>query len=457
MYRDEVVALVRYAFVAVIPVVDAFVVDAKVLYIFDAARLPVVIPVDDAYVKKRSPATVRVRDGEVEPIPTFPFPRMVKSAAPVDEATVNGFTPPVPCTRKVLVEVVALIPATVPLSLRRLFVSVDAPLHRARYPSVPVPASAPDPQSAPVPESTPVLEIRRHWMLPVIPVIASDDVVAFPRVVLFETMRFDVVAFPETVSAVLDANPSVEVLETVSPPNCAVPVKTGDAEKTSEPVPVSSESESMRFCETPVVVRRLLASVKSAREAVRLVTFKLVVVAVPLIVRPVAPVPPPMVEEPVTLRLVTPVMAPLVTSQLLESMLMMFVLLPIVSVPVVVKVPLMLFEPIVPPVTVSVSAMYESPMVVDARTTPALFVVRIPAPPIPVRPRVVEVAFVSVVLPLMVSPVLVQVEPPIMVFEPRIPPERVRVSAMYESPIVVEAVMRPVVELPTMTPPVFVR
>ena len=76
-----------------------------------------------------------------------------------------------------------------------------------------------------------------------------------------------------------------------------VPVKTGDAEKTSEPVPVSSESESMRFCETPVVVRRLFAEVKSARLAVRLVTLRSVVVAVPRMVRPVAPVPPPMVEE----------------------------------------------------------------------------------------------------------------------------------------------------------------
>ncbi len=45
---------------------------------------------------------------------------------------VNGFTPAVPCTKNVDVEVVALIPATVPLSRKRPVESVLALVQRAR-------------------------------------------------------------------------------------------------------------------------------------------------------------------------------------------------------------------------------------------------------------------------------------------------------------------------------------
>ncbi len=118
--------------------------------------------------------------------------------------------------------------------------------------------------------------------------------------------------------------------------NVGVPVNVGPAEKTAKPVPVSSESESMRFCDTPVVVKALLASVKSARDAVSDVTLRLVVVAVPLMVRPVAPVPPPMVEEPVTVRPVRPVMRPFVTSHVSELISIRSPPSPKVRVPVVV-------------------------------------------------------------------------------------------------------------------------
>ena len=79
--------------------------------------------------------------------------------------------------------------------------------------------------------------------------------------------------------------------------NVGVLVKIGPALKTAFPVPVSSESELMRFAEAPVVVMRLSAPVKSVLFTLSDVTLRLVVVAVPLIVRPVAPVPPPIVDE----------------------------------------------------------------------------------------------------------------------------------------------------------------
>jgi len=71
-------------------------------------------------------------------------------------------------------------------------------------------------------------------------------------------------------------------------------------------------------------------------------------------------------------------------SQPLESMLMASPESPMVRVPVVVRVPLILFEPMVPPERVSASVMYASPTVVEAETTPLLLVVRTP----PVVPSV---------------------------------------------------------------------
>ena len=102
-----------------------------------------------------------------------------------------------------------------------------------------------------------------------------------------------VVAPPITVSPVEDAPPPI-----VDDAFERKPARSGLLLNTARPpVPVSSESASLRNADVPVVVKRLFASVKSARDAVSAVTLRLVVVAVPLMVSPVAPVPPPMVDE----------------------------------------------------------------------------------------------------------------------------------------------------------------
>ena len=55
----------------------------------------------------------------------------------MDEETVNGLTPEVPCTKKVEVEVVALMPDTTPLSRKRPVERPVEEVQRARYPVVP--------------------------------------------------------------------------------------------------------------------------------------------------------------------------------------------------------------------------------------------------------------------------------------------------------------------------------
>ena len=66
------------------------------------------------------PAIWRRSVGVVTPIPTFPLAKIVKSDTPVEEATLNGLSPVdvALCTLSVKVEDVALIPSTVPLSIR---------------------------------------------------------------------------------------------------------------------------------------------------------------------------------------------------------------------------------------------------------------------------------------------------------------------------------------------------
>ena len=56
---------------------------------------------------------------------------------PVDDAILNGFTPAAPLILKVYADEVALIPATVPLSINVPDESVEGDVHRARYPFVP--------------------------------------------------------------------------------------------------------------------------------------------------------------------------------------------------------------------------------------------------------------------------------------------------------------------------------
>ena len=83
------------------------------------------------------PWRARRDEGVDEEIPTLPLLMIERSEVPVDDATVNGLTPAVPCTLKVTVEDVALTPDTVPLSRKRPDDSAVAPVHRARKPGVP--------------------------------------------------------------------------------------------------------------------------------------------------------------------------------------------------------------------------------------------------------------------------------------------------------------------------------
>ena len=64
------------------------------------------------------------------PIPTLPFWSIVNILAPVEDATANGLSPPRPCTKKVKLDDVALIPVEVPLSMRVDVPSVLAVIQR---------------------------------------------------------------------------------------------------------------------------------------------------------------------------------------------------------------------------------------------------------------------------------------------------------------------------------------
>lgn len=75
------------------------------------------------------PATERSWAGEVVPIPTFPVWVMVKRFNPVADATAKGLRVPEPVTSKVVVELVALTPATVPLSIKMPMPVVEAPVN----------------------------------------------------------------------------------------------------------------------------------------------------------------------------------------------------------------------------------------------------------------------------------------------------------------------------------------
>lgn len=67
----------------------------------------------------------------VEPIPTFPFPKTVNKDVPVELLTWKGLFVPVPWTRKLIVDDVALTPATVPLSSNAPVESPDEEVQRA--------------------------------------------------------------------------------------------------------------------------------------------------------------------------------------------------------------------------------------------------------------------------------------------------------------------------------------
>ena len=77
------------------------------------------------------PATDNNWAGVVVPIPTFPVEVMVNKLVPVEDAMAKGFKVPEPVTKRVVVELVALTPETMPLSKRMPVDVVEAPVNLA--------------------------------------------------------------------------------------------------------------------------------------------------------------------------------------------------------------------------------------------------------------------------------------------------------------------------------------
>ena len=111
------------------------------------------VPVTDGVVL---PAITRRSVGVVEPMPMLPLARIEKYEAPDEEATLNGLRLEVEdgCTLKLKVEEVALIPATVPLSIKVEVAIVFGPVYLTPYPLTPpeIPMFAKD--RTPVPSVT---------------------------------------------------------------------------------------------------------------------------------------------------------------------------------------------------------------------------------------------------------------------------------------------------------------
>jgi hypothetical protein len=88
---------------------------------------------------KAVPFTCTFWEGLATPIPTFPAAVIFNIEVPVEEFTWKALLEPVPCTKKLTEEDVALTPATVPLSIITPFPKTVDPVQRATYPFVPVP------------------------------------------------------------------------------------------------------------------------------------------------------------------------------------------------------------------------------------------------------------------------------------------------------------------------------
>jgi hypothetical protein len=90
-------------------------------------------PVEEATVKRLAvevvfvPATTIKPKGVVVPMPTFPPAVTLKTETPLDEATLKGSKVAPAWRLKLIVEVVALMPATVPLSLMIPGVKAEVP------------------------------------------------------------------------------------------------------------------------------------------------------------------------------------------------------------------------------------------------------------------------------------------------------------------------------------------
>jgi hypothetical protein len=67
-------------------------------------------------LNNEGPLTPSRETGDEEPIPTFPFAKTVSNCAPLEEATTNGFSVPLPWMLNDTVDDVAFTPATAPLS-----------------------------------------------------------------------------------------------------------------------------------------------------------------------------------------------------------------------------------------------------------------------------------------------------------------------------------------------------
>jgi hypothetical protein len=112
--------------------------DVAVLSIFPATRSAVLAPVVPINVLVPCTTSFALSKVGVEvPIRTDPNWFTVRNEKPDDDATVSGFTPEDPCMLNVDVEVVALTPATVPLSKKSPVESVEVDVKRARYPFMP--------------------------------------------------------------------------------------------------------------------------------------------------------------------------------------------------------------------------------------------------------------------------------------------------------------------------------
>jgi len=202
-------------------------------------RAPVEDAIANGYWVVEVPRIARVAIGVVvPPIPTLPLLRTVRIVAPVEDAIANGLTPDAPCTLKVTVDEVALIPATVPLSR-----SVEVPR------VVVVSQRVAKPRAPPVrDEVIPSVDVATH--LVVVPVVWST----IPRVpvALAESRRnpaserFVVVALVvEALVAMRLVAVALVILPLVAKRVLIVPTVVDEVLNTESPVTVRAEAVAL--------------------------------------------------------------------------------------------------------------------------------------------------------------------------------------------------------------------
>jgi hypothetical protein len=126
------------------------------------------------FVSPATPWMVKLEPGVVEPTPTLPFCSIEKREVPVEDATLNGLVPALPCTLRVTVEEEALTPSTVPLSMSLDAVTVVVVSHLVANPRVP-----PDTPLATTPRddvATHRVEVPVDWStIPRVPLLAVES------------------------------------------------------------------------------------------------------------------------------------------------------------------------------------------------------------------------------------------------------------------------------------------